>query len=198
VNVNLVFAVTFMLGAGLAGFGGVIGAVELSMVPGEDTRLLLGLNAVRCYDLDLSQLTEIAQRVGPTPTKLQQDPDLRTPPNAIREANGTPSARRRTTPNATSPNDRRASFWDRFVLGHSASPTAAACQQGGGSSRAGRQSSNSASGVQAARSSASGAACSNRRTVGSGNWNQWSARRTGSRACVRNSRLRSAISRRTA
>ncbi|MCE2659024.1 MAG: branched-chain amino acid ABC transporter permease [Rubrivivax sp.] len=41
VNVNLVFAVTFMLGAGLAGFGGVIGAVELSMVPGEDTRLLL-------------------------------------------------------------------------------------------------------------------------------------------------------------
>jgi branched-chain amino acid transport system permease protein len=41
VNVNLVFATTFMLGAGLAGFGGVIGAVELSMVPGEDTRLLL-------------------------------------------------------------------------------------------------------------------------------------------------------------
>ena len=30
-----------MLGAGLAGLGGVIGAVELSMVPGEDTRLLL-------------------------------------------------------------------------------------------------------------------------------------------------------------
>ena len=41
VNVTLVFAITFMLGAGLAGFGGVIGAVELSMVPGEDTRLLL-------------------------------------------------------------------------------------------------------------------------------------------------------------
>jgi branched-chain amino acid transport system permease protein len=41
VNVNRVFAVTFMLGAGLAGFGGAIGAVELSMVPGEDTRLLL-------------------------------------------------------------------------------------------------------------------------------------------------------------
>ncbi|NCV57868.1 MAG: branched-chain amino acid ABC transporter permease, partial [Betaproteobacteria bacterium] len=41
VNVNLVFAATFMLGAGLAGVGGVIGAVELSMVPGEDTRLLL-------------------------------------------------------------------------------------------------------------------------------------------------------------
>ena len=41
VNVNLVFAITFALGAGLAVFGGVIGAVELSMVPGEDIRLLL-------------------------------------------------------------------------------------------------------------------------------------------------------------
>jgi branched-chain amino acid transport system permease protein len=41
VNVNLVFAVTFAIGAGLAGLGGVIGAVELSMVPGEDVRLLL-------------------------------------------------------------------------------------------------------------------------------------------------------------
>lgn len=41
INVNALFAVTFAIGAGLAGFGGVIGAVELSMVPGEDTRLLL-------------------------------------------------------------------------------------------------------------------------------------------------------------
>jgi branched-chain amino acid transport system permease protein len=41
VNVNRVFAITFALGAGLAGLGGAIGAVELSMVPGEDTRLLL-------------------------------------------------------------------------------------------------------------------------------------------------------------
>ena len=41
VNVNLVFATTFAIGAGLAGLGGVIGAVELSMVHGEDTRLLL-------------------------------------------------------------------------------------------------------------------------------------------------------------
>ena len=38
---GLVFAITFAIGAGLAGLGGVIGAVELSMVPGEDTRLLL-------------------------------------------------------------------------------------------------------------------------------------------------------------
>ena len=41
VNVNLVFASTFAVGAGLAGLGGVIGAVELSLVPGEDVRLLL-------------------------------------------------------------------------------------------------------------------------------------------------------------
>ena len=41
VNVNTLFAVTFAIGAGLAGFGGVIGAVELSMAPGEDVRLLL-------------------------------------------------------------------------------------------------------------------------------------------------------------
>ncbi len=41
VNVNLIFAITFALGAGLAGLGGVVGAVELSVVPGEDTRLLL-------------------------------------------------------------------------------------------------------------------------------------------------------------
>jgi branched-chain amino acid transport system permease protein len=41
INVNLVFAITFAIGAGLAGIGGVVGAVELSMVPGEDTRLLL-------------------------------------------------------------------------------------------------------------------------------------------------------------
>jgi branched-chain amino acid transport system permease protein len=41
VNVNLVFAITFAIGAGLAGFGGVVGAVELSLVPGEDVRMLL-------------------------------------------------------------------------------------------------------------------------------------------------------------
>jgi predicted TIM-barrel fold metal-dependent hydrolase len=52
----------------------------------EDTRLLLGLNAVRCYDLDLPALTAIAERVGPRPSGLDQDPDLRTDPGAIREA----------------------------------------------------------------------------------------------------------------
>ena len=52
----------------------------------EDTRLLLGLNAVKCYDLDLAGLQDIAAQVGPTPEKLNQDPSLRTPDNAIREA----------------------------------------------------------------------------------------------------------------
>ena len=52
----------------------------------EDTRRLLGLNAVDCYGLDLDSLTEIADRVGPTPSQLNQDPDLRTPADAIRTA----------------------------------------------------------------------------------------------------------------
>ena len=46
----------------------------------EDTRLLLGLNAVECYHLDFDSLTEIAARIGPTPQQLHQDPGLRTPP----------------------------------------------------------------------------------------------------------------------
>jgi len=41
VNVQLVFAITFAIGAGLAGFGGVIGGTALSIAPGEDTRYLL-------------------------------------------------------------------------------------------------------------------------------------------------------------
>ena len=41
VNVQFVFAVTFAIGAGLAGFGGVMGGTALSIAPGEDTRYLL-------------------------------------------------------------------------------------------------------------------------------------------------------------
>lgn len=40
-NVQLLFAITFAIGAGLAGFGGVIGGTALSISPGEDTRYLL-------------------------------------------------------------------------------------------------------------------------------------------------------------
>jgi branched-chain amino acid transport system permease protein len=41
VNVQRVFAVTFALGAGLAGLAGVVGGSWLSISPGEDTRYLL-------------------------------------------------------------------------------------------------------------------------------------------------------------
>jgi branched-chain amino acid transport system permease protein len=41
VNVQLVFAVTFAIGAGLAGFAGVVGGTALSIAPGEDSRYLL-------------------------------------------------------------------------------------------------------------------------------------------------------------
>ena len=52
----------------------------------EDTRRLLGLNAIDCYDLDVAGLTDVANKVGPTPEQLHQDPDLRTPANAKRDA----------------------------------------------------------------------------------------------------------------
>ncbi len=41
VNVQLVFAITFAIGAALAGLGGVIGGSLMSITPGEDTRYLL-------------------------------------------------------------------------------------------------------------------------------------------------------------
>jgi branched-chain amino acid transport system permease protein len=41
VNVHVVFAVVFAVGAGLAGFAGVVGGTALSLAPGEDVRYLL-------------------------------------------------------------------------------------------------------------------------------------------------------------
>jgi branched-chain amino acid transport system permease protein len=41
VNVQLVFATVFAIGAGLAGFAGVVGGTALSIAPGEDIRYLL-------------------------------------------------------------------------------------------------------------------------------------------------------------
>jgi hypothetical protein len=61
-------------------------ATDFREVPVEETRLLLGLNAVRCYDLDLDALSEIAAAIGPTPAQLHQDLDRRTPADAVREA----------------------------------------------------------------------------------------------------------------
>ena len=52
----------------------------------EDTRKLLGETAAHCYGFDLEALAPIAQRVGPTPEDLGQDPDLRTDPAEVAEA----------------------------------------------------------------------------------------------------------------
>jgi branched-chain amino acid transport system permease protein len=41
INVHLVFALVFAIGAGLAGFAGVVGGSALSVAPGEDVRYLL-------------------------------------------------------------------------------------------------------------------------------------------------------------
>jgi branched-chain amino acid transport system permease protein len=41
VNVQMVFVITFAIGAGLAGFAGVVGGSALSITPGEDGRYLL-------------------------------------------------------------------------------------------------------------------------------------------------------------
>ena len=41
VNVHMVFAIVFAVGAGLAGFAGVVGGSALSLAPGEDVRYLL-------------------------------------------------------------------------------------------------------------------------------------------------------------
>jgi branched-chain amino acid transport system permease protein len=41
VNVHMLFAIVFAIGAGLAGFAGVVGGSALSIAPGEDVRYLL-------------------------------------------------------------------------------------------------------------------------------------------------------------
>jgi branched-chain amino acid transport system permease protein len=41
VDVQRIFAITFAIGAGMAGFAGVIGGTALSISPGEDTRYLM-------------------------------------------------------------------------------------------------------------------------------------------------------------
>ena len=61
-------------------------STDFQSIPVEETRLLLGLNAIRCYDLDADALAAVAADIGPTPEQLNQDLSLRTPPNAIREA----------------------------------------------------------------------------------------------------------------
>jgi hypothetical protein len=52
----------------------------------EDTRRLLGLNAIDCYGLDEAALQAVADRIGPTPEDLGQSLDIRTPSDATRAA----------------------------------------------------------------------------------------------------------------
>jgi hypothetical protein len=61
-------------------------STDFREVPVEETRLLLGLNAIRCYGLDLDALTGIAADIGPRPSDLNQDLARRTPAGAVREA----------------------------------------------------------------------------------------------------------------
>ncbi|GIS98515.1 MAG: hypothetical protein CM1200mP26_02280 [Acidimicrobiales bacterium] len=66
----------------------------------EDTRRLLGLNAVDCYGLDEVGLQAVADRIGPTPADMGQSPDLRllpTPP-ALPVGGWTSTAARCSTP----------------------------------------------------------------------------------------------------
>ena len=53
-------------------------------IPVEDARQLLGETAARCYGFDLNALRRIAERIGPTPADLGQDPTLRTDPEEVR------------------------------------------------------------------------------------------------------------------
>ena len=55
-------------------------------IPVEDARKLLGETAARCYGFDLEALRPLAERIGPTPADLGQDPALRTDPEEVRSA----------------------------------------------------------------------------------------------------------------
>ncbi len=48
---------------------------DFSDVPVEDAQLMLGETAARCYGFDLDVLRPIAEKIGPTPSDLGQDPD---------------------------------------------------------------------------------------------------------------------------
>jgi hypothetical protein len=55
-------------------------------IPVEDARKLLGETAARCYGFDLQALRPIAERIGPTPADMGQDPARRSDPDAVRAA----------------------------------------------------------------------------------------------------------------
>jgi predicted TIM-barrel fold metal-dependent hydrolase len=59
---------------------------DFAGVPVEDARQLLGETAARCYSFDLDALRPIADRIGPTPDDLGQDPAWRSDPDEVRAA----------------------------------------------------------------------------------------------------------------
>ena len=59
---------------------------DFADVPVEDAELLLGLTAARCYGFDVDALRPLADRIGPTPADLGQDPTRRTDPAEVAAA----------------------------------------------------------------------------------------------------------------
>ena len=53
---------------------------DFAGVPVDDTADLLGLTAARVYGFDLDALAPVAERVGPSPQSLGQDPAVRSDP----------------------------------------------------------------------------------------------------------------------
>jgi predicted TIM-barrel fold metal-dependent hydrolase len=59
---------------------------DFAGVPVDDSRLLLGETAARCYGFDVAALRPLADRIGPTPEDLGQDPSSRSDPEDVRRA----------------------------------------------------------------------------------------------------------------
>jgi predicted TIM-barrel fold metal-dependent hydrolase len=49
-------------------------AIRFHDVPEDETRQILGLNALRAYPFDAVKLAPIVERIGPTPTELHENP----------------------------------------------------------------------------------------------------------------------------
>jgi predicted TIM-barrel fold metal-dependent hydrolase len=57
---------------------------DFADLPVDDTAKLLGLNAARCYGMDLDALQVIADKIGPSADELGQDPNRRSDPDEVR------------------------------------------------------------------------------------------------------------------
>jgi predicted TIM-barrel fold metal-dependent hydrolase len=59
---------------------------DFARVPVDDCRKLFGATAARVYGFDVDALRAIADRIGPTPADLGQDPELRSDPAEVAAA----------------------------------------------------------------------------------------------------------------